>query len=249
MRAARPWSARARCGALGRMTPWVLRMQWLDLCFMHWPVPPALVQATLPTGVEVDTRDGQAYVGVVPFLMADVAPRLMPAVPGLSAFPELNLRTYVRVNGESGVWFYSLDVTQPLAAALARTFFHLPYRQARMWVDRQGDVTRYASVRTDLRTGPGAFAGAYRPVGPPLSPAPDSLEAWLTDRLRLFSADPAGRVYRGQIHHRPWPLRRAQAEIRVNTLGAAQHFDLSGAPHLLHAGRLDVTAWWLERVR
>ncbi|WP_237427038.1 YqjF family protein [Deinococcus xianganensis] len=231
------------------MTPWVLRMRWLDLCFMHWPVPPAAVQATLPDGVEVDTRGGQAYVGVVPFRMADVAPRLVPAVPGLSAFPELNLRTYVTVNGEPGVWFYSLDVTQPLAAALARTFFHLPYRQARMWVDRQGDVTRYASIRTDLRTGPGAFAGAYRPTGPLLTPAPDSLEAWLTDRLRLFSAAPDGRVFRGRIHHAAWPLRRAQADVRVNTLGDGYGFDLGGQPHLLHAGRLDVTAWWLDRVR
>lgn len=231
------------------MTPRVLRMQWLDLCFMHWPVPPAAVQATLPRGVEVDTRDGQAYVGVVPFRMADVAPRFVPAVPGLSAFPELNLRTYVTVNGERGVWFYSLDVTQPLAAALARTFFHLPYRQAHMWVDRQGDVTRYASVRTDLRTGPGAFAGAYRPSGLLLTPAPDSLETWLTDRLRLFSASPDGRVFRGRIHHAAWPLRRAQAEVRVNTLGERYGFDLSRGPHLLHAGRLDVTARWLDRVR
>ncbi|GGK92875.1 hypothetical protein GCM10010844_09210 [Deinococcus radiotolerans] len=231
------------------MTPWVLRMRWLDLCFMHWEVPPALVQATLPRGVDVDMRAGRAYVGAVPFRMEDVAPRLTPAVPGLSAFPELNLRTYVRVNGEPGVWFYSLDVTQPLAAALARTFFHLPYRRARMWVDRQEDVTRYASVRTDLRTGPGAFAGAYRPVGAPLSPDPDSLEAWLTDRLLLFSADRAGRVYRGRIHHVAWPLRRAQAQVRVNTLGAPLGFDLSGPPHLLHAERLDVRAWWLDRVR
>ncbi|WP_229783551.1 YqjF family protein [Deinococcus sedimenti] len=231
------------------MTPWVLRMRWLDLCFMHWEVPPGAVQATLPPGVKVDTRAGHAYVAAVPFRMEDVAPRLVPAVPGLSAFPELNLRTYVTVNGEPGVWFYSLDVTQPLAAALARTFFHLPYRQARMWVDRSGDVTRYASVRTDLRTGPGAFAGAYRPTGPVLDPDPNSLEAWVTDRLLLFSADAAGRVYRGRIHHVPWPLRAAQADIRVNTLGHGLGFDLSGPPHLLHAERLDVTAWWREPLR
>ncbi|UBV43480.1 DUF2071 domain-containing protein [Deinococcus taeanensis] len=230
------------------MLPWVLRMRWLDLCFMHWAVPPAAVQATLPRGVQVETYAGKAYVAAVPFRMEDVAPRLTPAVPGLSAFPELNLRTYVRVNGHSGVWFYSLDVTQPLAAAMARRFFHLPYRQARMWVDRQGDVTRYASVRTDLRTGPGTFAAAYRPVGAPLPATPGSLEAWLTDRLHLFSADRAGRVYRGRIQHAPWPLRRAEAAVRVNTLAEPLGFTLAGEPHLLHADRLDVTAWWLERV-
>ncbi|MBZ9749284.1 DUF2071 domain-containing protein [Deinococcus sp. HMF7604] len=230
------------------MTPWLLRMRWLDLCFLHWAVPAETIQASLPAGVEVDTWQGQAYLGVVPFRMEDVAPRGCPAVPGLSAFPELNLRTYVKVNGERGVWFYSLDVTQPLAAALARRLFHLPYREARMWVSREGDVTRYASVRTDERTGAGAFAGAYRPVGQPLRPAADSLEHWLTDHLRLFSADRAGHLYRGRIHHHPWPLRRAEAEVRVNTLAQPLGLTLDGPPHALHAERLEVRAWWRDRL-
>ena len=229
--------------------PWVLRMQWLDLCFLHWPVPAGALQRTLPRGVQLDTYGSQAYLGVVPFRMEGVSPTGLPDVPGLSAFPELNLRTYVTVNGERGVWFYSLDVTQPVAAALARTLFHLPYRHSRMWVDRQGDVTRYASeLRAPGTPGGGQFAGAYRPVGDPLQVTGDSLEAWLTDRLRLFSADRAGHVYRGVIGHTAWPLRRAQAEVHVNTLAAPLGLTLSGPPHALHAERLDVRAQWIERV-
>ncbi|GGR50046.1 hypothetical protein GCM10008959_08970 [Deinococcus seoulensis] len=229
--------------------PWVLRMQWHDLCFMHWSVPADALQRTLPRGVRLDTFGGQAYLGVVPFRMEGVSPLGLPDVPGLSAFPELNLRTYVTVNGEPGVWFYSLDVTQPLAAGLARTFFHLPYRHSRMWVNRQGGVTRYASeLRVSGTPGGGQFAGAYRPVGEALRVSGDSLEAWLTDRLRLFSADRAGHVYRGVIDHRAWPLRRAQVEVRVNTLAAPLGLTLSGPPHALHAQRLDVRAQWIERV-
>lgn len=226
--------------------PWLLRMIWEDLCFMHWALPPERLQPTLPPGLTLDTWEGAAYLGTVPFSMSGVAPRGLPAVSGLSDFPELNLRTYVRgPDGVPGVWFYSLDVTQPVAAALARTFYHLPYRHARMWRAREGGVTRYASLHPQ-----GAFAGAYRPTGPEFQAAPGSLEAFLTDRLCLYVSAP-GRLYRGWIEHDPWPLRRARAELRVNTLAAPLGLDLLslGEPHLLHAERLEVRAHWLERLR
>lgn len=230
-------------------TPWVLRMTWQDLCFLHWRVDPEAITRTLPRGIEVDTREGRAWLGAVPFRMSGVAPRFAPEVPGLSAFPELNLRTYVTVDGVPGVWFYSLDAAQPLAVRLARRFFHLPYFDARMWVDREGRVTRYASLRTHRGEPPARFAAAYRPVGPALTPAPDSLEAWLTDRLALYSADSRGRVFRGRIDHVAWPLRRAEAVIAENTLADGLGIPLEGEPHLLHAEHLEVRAWWLERVR
>lgn len=229
--------------------PWVLRMTWRDLCFLHWPVDPGLLTRTLPAGVEVDTRDGRASLGAVPFRMTGVSPRLLPNVPGVSAFPELNLRTYVTVGGVPGVWFYSLDAAQPLAVRLARGLFHLPYFNARMWVDTREGVTRYASVRTHRGAAPAHFAAAYRPVGPALDPAPGSLDAWLTDRLVLYSVDGRGRVYRGRVAHVAWPLRRAEAVVGENTLADGLGFPLVGKPHLLHAEHLEVRAWWLERVR
>ena len=208
--------------------PWVLRMTWRDLCFMHWRVDPDTVARTLPAGVEVDTWEGGGWLGAVPFRMTGVAPRFAPDVPGLSAFPELNLRTYVTVDGVPGVWFYSLDAAQPLAVRLARRLFHLPYFDARMWTDTREGVTRYASVRTHRGEPPARFAAAYCPVGPALTPAPDSLKMWLTDRLALYSADPRGRVYRGRVDHVAWPLRRAEAVIAENTLADSLGVSLNG---------------------
>lgn len=229
-------------------------MTWHDLCFMHWPVDAAALARTLPRGLALDTHAGQAYLGVVPFRMADVAPRFVPGVPGLSNFPELNLRTYVTAGGESGVWFYSLDAAQPLAVRLARRLFHLPYFDARMWVSREQGVTRYASLRTASGPTPrgevpARFAAAYRPVGEPVAAPPGSLEDWLTNRLNLYSADAEGQVYRGRIQHRAWPLRRAEAVIGHNTLAAPLGLTLDGPPHLLHAEQLRVRAHVLERVR
>ncbi len=224
-------------------------MSWHDLCFMHWPVPPEVLAPTLPRGVELDTYDGQAWLGVVPFTMTGVAPRGVPDVPGVSTFPELNLRTYVTAGGTGGVWFYSLDAANPLAVRLARALFHLPYFDARMWTSREGGVTRYASLRTHAGAPAARFAGAYRPVGEPITAPAGSLEDWLTNRLYLYSASPAGRVYRGRIHHQPWPLRRAEAVIRENTLAQSLGMIFSGEPHLLHAESLDVRADWIEQVR
>ncbi|MFB9992143.1 YqjF family protein [Deinococcus oregonensis] len=231
--------------------PWVLRMKWHDLCFMHWAVDAGTIARTLPVGVEVDTYGGQAYLGVVPFRMSGVAPRLAPDVPRLSAFPELNLRTYVTVDGVPGVWFYSLDIPEPLPVVLARTFFYLPYNLARMWMQRDNDsgVTRYASLRTQADAPAGRFAAAYRPAEPEFLAAPGTLEDWLTNRLALYSADSSGRVYRGHIHHTPWPLRRAEAVIAENMLADRLGVKLEGQPHLLHSEQLDVRAWWVERVR
>lgn len=229
---------------------WALRMVWRDLCFMHWPVAPHLLAPGLPRGLELDTYGGQAWLGVVPFRMTGVAPRGLPTVPGLSDFAELNLRTYVTVGGVPGVWFYSLDADQALGVRLARGLFHLPYFDARLWASHERGVTRYAGLRTHRGQPPLRFAAAYRPEGEEFTAPQDSLEAFLTHRLFLYSADRQGRVYRGPITHRPWPLRRARAVIRENTLAAPLGLDLMGLgePHLLHAERLDVRAGLIRRV-
>ncbi len=223
-------------------------MTWRRLCFMHWPVSAAELEAHLPPGLKLDTYFGQAYLGVVPFVMSDVAPRGLPAVGKLSAFAELNLRTYVvDAEGVAGVWFFSLDAEQPAAVRLARLGFHLPYFDARMWSAQCGDITEYASVRTHKSAVPGAFAAAYRPTGPVFKSQPGSLEAWLTERYFLHSAA-GGRIHRGRIWHRPWPLQRAEAELRVNTLPDLIGVKLEGEPHLLYGEELVVRAGLIGRV-
>jgi uncharacterized protein YqjF (DUF2071 family) len=180
----------------------------------------------------------------------------MPALPWLSAFPELNVRTYVtpmtapgEPNGKPGVWFFSLDAANPVAVAAARASYHLHYFRARMSLAREGGMVRYSSVRTH-RGAPGArFEADYRPTGPVFTSRPRTLEHWLTDRYCLYSATPKGRLYRADIHHAPWPLQPAECVVRTNTMTAQCNLVLPDSPPLLHfAKRLDVVAWLPERV-
>jgi len=215
-------------------------MRWCDLAFLHRPVRPALLRAHLPSGLELDTFDGAAWLGSVPFRMQGVRPRLAPTVPGLSAFPEINLRTYVTAQGKPGVWFFSLDVTSRLAVAVARAWFHLPYFRARLaCVERDGWID-YSHAR-DERVG---FAARYRGVGAPFHAAPGSLEAFLVERYCLYAADRRGTVLRGDVHHAPWTLQRAECALERDTLAAPLDLRDAGGELLAHFAReLDVVAW------
>ncbi len=164
-------------------------MRWRGLLFAHWPVDADVLRPLVPAGLEIDTYEGRAYLGIVPFGMEDVAPRGLPALPGVSAFPEVNVRTYVRHGDLDGIWFLSLDAASRLAVEGARAAFHLPYFHASMSMQRRGPDVIYHSERRDRR-GPAAILdGWYRPNGPVVPAAPGSLEDWLTARFRLFAAD------------------------------------------------------------
>ena len=237
----RPWPLPHR--------PWVMAMQWHDLLFLHWPVPPAALRPAIPPTLALDTFDGTAWLGVTPFRMAGTRPRLVPPLPWVSAFPELNVRTYVTAEGKPGVWFFSLDAANPLAVRGARLLFHLPYYDAAMRSERDGDVVRYTSTRTHRGAPGAAFAGHYRPSGPVSHAAVDSLEYWLTERYCLYAADRRGRLWRGNIHHARWPLQPAEADIACNTMADQLQLRLPPRAPLLHfAPRLAVVAWALEAV-
>src|SRR3954467_8766290 len=123
----RPWPMPA--------SPWIMTQTWHDLLFAHWPVDARTLQAHLPAGLPLDRHDGQAWIGIVPFHITNLAPRGVPSVPFVSAFPELNVRTYVTLDGKPGGFFFSLDAGSAIAVAGARTLFHLPYFTARMHVE------------------------------------------------------------------------------------------------------------------
>ena len=159
--------------------PWIMHMCWRDLLFLHWPVPPRVLRPLLPPGLELDTFDGDAWLSVVPFRMTDVRPRFSPNVPGVSAFPELNLRTYSTAGGKAGVWFFSLDVPKRLPVWTARTLFHLPYNLADMSFEETDARIAYASRRKKDALG---FTGSYQPKGGSVDVAAGSLEEWLTER-------------------------------------------------------------------
>lgn len=231
--------------ALGLRRPWVMRMRWVDLLFAHWPIDPAALRPLIPPDLELDLFDGRAYLGIVPFGMEDVAPRGLPTPPVLGAFPELNVRTYVRHGGLDGVWFLGLDAASRMAVEGARTFFHLPYLRAVMSLERDDGAVSYRSVRADPRGPAASFVGRYEPSGPVELAEPCSLEAFLTERRRLFAVDGKGRVLRTEIRHAPWPLQPATAQIDAEGMAAAYGLRLpADPPHLRFSRRLDVVAWW-----
>jgi uncharacterized protein len=229
--------------------PWVMRMCWTDLLFAHWPVDAEPLRRQLPAGLELDLYDGQAWLGIVPFRMSDVSPRGLPAVPRLSSFPEVNVRTYVRHGERDGVWFLSLDAASRLTVAGARAAFHLPYFLAAMSMESLGDGVAYRSERRDARGASSALEVTYAPTGPVRYAEPGSFEAWSTDRMRLFAADHAGGLTRTEIRHAPWPLQSAAATFTVETLSAAAGVRLPVMPpHLAFARQIDVRGWWPKGV-
>jgi uncharacterized protein YqjF (DUF2071 family) len=176
--------------------------------------------------------------------MSGIRLRGLPAVPGLSALPELNLRTYVTDGEKPGVYFFCLDADNPVVVAVARAWYHLPYHRARISVRREDGWIRYESRRAHRGAAPAVFKGEYRPTGPVYRAACGTLEAWLTERYCLYTADRQGRRYRADIDHVPWPLQPAEARIYANTLPAAHGLSVPDTPPLLHfARRLDALAW------
>lgn len=229
--------------------PWIMRQTWHELLFAHWPFPPAVLRSLIPECLEIDTFEATAWVGVVPFSMSGVRPRGVPALPVLSTFPELNVRTYVVVQGIPGVYFFSLDAGNPVAVALARSIFHLPYFRALMGQSRQGEIIHYSSHRTHRGAPPADYRARYRPISPVIDTSPDSLETWLTERYALYTTV-GSRVYRGDIHHIPWSLHRAELETECDTTALSHGIHLPDTDPLLHySHRQDVLIWPLRRIR
>ena len=227
---------------------WVMFQSWHQLLFAHWPVPADDLRRLLPPGLELDLFDGRAWLGVVPFRMSGVRMHGIPPLPGLSAFLELNVRTYVRRGEQRGVWFVSLDAANRAAVHAARRWYNLPYFEAEMeLVERDGEIA-YSSRRTHRGGPPAEFRARYGPAGPVEPSGPGSLEEFLTERYCLFSLGPRG-LSCGEIHHYQWPLQRARADITTNTMAQASGLQLEGPPLALHfARRLDVLIWAPRRV-
>jgi uncharacterized protein len=236
--------------------PWVMTQSWHHLLFAHWAVPPALIADKLPPGLELDLFEGRAWIAVVPFFMSNVMPRGFRWLRGLSTFAELNVRTYVTAktgdgDRKPGVFFFSLDAVSPLAVAVARRYFHLPYYLAAIDIEETPaaqagttPVISYDCRRTAaIGEPPARFTARYWPTTSPFQAQPGTLDYFLTERYCLYTTR-RGTPIRVEIHHRPWPLQRAEAQIDVETMTAA-----GGVPHgsetpVLHfAKRIDVVAW------
>jgi uncharacterized protein YqjF (DUF2071 family) len=237
----RPWPLPA--------DPWVMTQTWSDLLFAHWPVPMDALRARVPARLALDTFDGRAWLGVTPFVITTLRSRGLPRLPGVSRFPEINVRTYVRVGDRPGVFFFSLDAGSALAVALARRLYFLPYFRARFTVTAANGRVEYASRRVHRGAPDAELAAAYRPTGGAAAAQPGSLDHWLTERYCLYGIDRRGGLHRAEIHHAPWALQPAEAEIRRNTMTLGPGLPLPDGPPVLHfSARLDVHVWAPEPV-
>jgi uncharacterized protein len=210
--------------------PWVMEQTWQDLLFLHYRVPPRLLQSQLPPVLELDTFDGEAWLGIVPLKMRNVRFRGLPPVPTTANFLELNLRTYVKFGGRSGIHFLSLDADSLLGVYGARMAF-LPYFRARMSAHGEREFA-FLSERQGRARMPALFDVRYRPTAPARQLS--ALEAWLVERYCLFQAGPAGSVVEIDIHHLPWKLHAAEAEVRSNSLAISFGFQPPAQDPLAH---------------
>jgi len=228
----RPWPPPAE--------PWAQAQTRRDVLFAHWRVTPGELARLVPPELALDTHEGDAWLGIVPFRLASLRLRGLPPVPRLS-FAQLDVRTYVTHDGRPGLWLCSVDVSNPLLLEAAKRAHRLPVYRARISTDRDGDGPGGASRTT--RDGL-AFGVRYRERGAPFTAAPGSLEHFLTERYCIYTAD-GGRLYRAELHHQPWRLQHADGSVDECTLAPVA---VSGEPELLYAAAQDVLVWPLEEV-
>ena len=224
---------------------------WRTLLFVHWEVPADALRPLLPSRLSLDTFEGRAFVGLVPFTMDGIRPtRFLPPIPGVSAFHETNIRTYVHLDGEDpGVWFFSLDAANPVAVTAARVGWNLPYFFAAMSLEHEGDKVRYRTRRHYPPPTPAELEIDWT-IGPELPCAePGTLEHFLCERYFLYAADTDGAISRGQVNHRAYPLRQATIDSMSQTLVSAAGIDVAGPPlSVLYSPGVDVEVFAMKKV-
>ena len=218
---------------------------WDDLLFAHWAVPEANLRAHVPDSLELDLHDGTAYLGITPFEVTGLRVRGTLPLPRVSTFLELNVRTYVTDGGKPGIWFFSLDASSRLAVEAAKLLYHLPYLRARISKVARPEGIAFECVREQEHR---VWSATYRADGEVFHALPGSLEHFLAERYCLYTVDRRGQLSRAEIHHAPWPLQTAHAEIELNTM-PPDGLDVAGEPLLHFSKRQDVVLWPLAPVR
>jgi uncharacterized protein len=237
----RPWALPKR--------PWGMFMRWSDLAFLHWPVPADLLRSVIPHPLVLDTFDGTAWIGVVPFRMEHTRLRWAPRIPTATTFPEVNVRTYVRGADRAGVWFLSLDAASRLVVWAARRMFNLPYFRASMRMEVTPSAVQYSSERAG-RSVEAVLRVKYSATGEVFQAAAGTLDHWLTERYCLFGQHRSGSLFYMDVHHLPWPLQKGRAEAERNSLSEASGVRLPSDAPLVHVSKaLDVWAWSPVRIR
>jgi uncharacterized protein len=229
--------------------PWVMRQVWESLAFLHWPFPADALRRLLSPEVAIDTFDGHAWVGLVPFHLSSIRLRGCPPMPGLRHFLELNVRTYVTRDRKPGVWFLTLDAESLLAVLIARRWYRLSYFLANIRMDRVGSELEFAAQRRGHSAPKASFQSRIAPCRDALEHANRGRDEWLTERYCLYSSDRTGRLYGADIHHAPWTLRAADADIVENTMLTSLGLDAPTTQPIVHlADRIEALIWPPRRI-
>ena len=234
---------------------WAMTQRWNDLLFAHWPIPVPTLEPLLPEWLQVDPFQGSAWLGAVPFWLDRIKVRGMPLVPAVRSFPDLNLRTYVRdrLKGTRGIYCFSVDCSNLLAVAAAHVFYNLPYKLAEMHMEPRGEREFAFYSRRRFARDAVIFKARYRGLGPTVKTAeirPGSFEFYFSERNCVFSTNRSGEPIRADLHHVPWPLEEAQADIERNDLAAAVGIALPKIEPVLHySRRMALYIWPAERLR
>jgi len=234
---------------------WAMTQRWNDLLFAHWAIPTPVIEALLPEWLEADSFQGSAWLGAVPFWLDRIKIRGIPTIPGLRNFPDLNLRTYVRdrITGTPGFYCFSVDSSNLFAVVVANMVYHLPYRLAEMHLEQRSEREFAFYSRRRFARQQAIFSARYRGLGPSSRLAEiraGSFEYFMTERPCVFSTNRAGQPIRANLHHVPWPLEEAEAEIDRNDLATAAGIQLPDKDPVLHySRRLAVYVWPAELLR
>jgi uncharacterized protein len=227
--------------------PWTMKQTWKDLMFVHYPVKSEILQKLVPDVLPLDTFNGVGWVGIVPFHMTGVRLRGVPAMPGTSQFPQVNVRTYITLDDKPGVFFLSLDAANWLAAKIAKTFYHIPYNYADVKVQQNGTFMDFESRRRAADSV--KLVCSYYPVSEPYHAEKGSFDEWMAERYCFYTVNKKGVPLRCDILHQPWLLQRAEAEFSENTLLSEQGMQVENDQPILHfSKRMEVRAWPLIQV-
>lgn len=221
----------------------IMQQTWNDLLFASWPVPDSFLRAMVPPNLDLDHFEGRCWITITPLEMCDVGLTTLPSVFAFKPFLELNLRTYVIHEDTRGVFFFSLDTNNTFVARMARRWYHLPYFESVMSMQK-GESIAFSSSRRGTKEGDGVFGCSYFPRGESFQSTSGSLEEWLTERYALFTSHGDNQTRRAAIHHPRWTLFRADAVVNENTLPYfPRDPSLPGKPLFLYSQSLKVDVW------
>ena len=235
------WDDSHRPWALPNL-PWTMKQIWSDLLFAHYPIKFEVLRKLVPEALPLDSYNGMCWIGVVPFRMSGIRLRGLPSIPGTNQFPELNIRTYVTLDGKPGVYFFSLDAANWLAVKGAKILYHLPYWYAEMAINTSHTNIEFKSKR--IQDSEIELTCSYRPISEPFQAAKDSFEEWMVERYCFYTLNASGVPLRCDILHEPWTLQKAEAEFKHNSILSKQGIAVDSDLPILHfAKKLEVRAW------